>query len=151
MLSDTPGIHHVTAIAGDPQQNVDFYTGVLGLRFLKRTVNHEDRFAYHLYYGDGTGSTGSVLTFFPYPGQDDGRVGKPQPSAVALVVPEGSLGYWLDRLADHGVERTERFGERAVRVRDPDGTPLELPPWFEEDRRMIESQLPSLSVSDRAG
>lgn len=124
-MSDTPGIHHVTAIAGDPQPNVDFYTGVLGLRFLKRTVNHEDRFAYHLYYGDGAGSTGSVITFFPYPG-DDGRVGKPQPSAVAFAVPEGSLDYWLDRLENHGVERTTRFDERVVRFRDPDGTPLEL-------------------------
>ena len=137
MLSDTPGVHHVTAIAGDPQQNVDFYAGVLGLRFLKRTVNHEDRFAYHLYYGDEGGSTGSLVTFFPYPG-DDGRVGKPQPSAVAFVVPEGSLDYWLDRLADRGAERTERFDERVVSVRDPDGTPIELvagdvpgEPWTE--------------------
>lgn len=137
MLSDTSGIHHVTAIAGDPQSNVDFYADRLGLRFLKRTVNHEDRLAYHLYYGDRAGSAGSVVTFFPYPG-DDGRVGKPQPSAVAFVVPEGSLGYWLDRLADYGAERTERFDERVVRLRDPDGTPLELvagdapaEPWTE--------------------
>lgn len=110
---------------------------MLGLRFLKRTVNHEDRFAYHLYYGDEDGSTGSLVTFFPYPGAD-GRVGKPQPSAVAFVVPEGSLEYWLDRLADRGAERTERFDERVVSVRDPDGTPIELvagdvpgAPWTE--------------------
>lgn len=134
MLRDVTGFHHVTGLAGDPGANVDFYVERLGLRFLKRTVNHEDRFAHHLYYG----SPGSVLTFFPYPHGDPGRIGRPQPGAVALSVPEGSLEFWADRLADRDPERVERFGERALRVRDPDGMRLELvasgaggEPWTE--------------------
>ncbi|KYH27090.1 glyoxalase/bleomycin resistance protein/dioxygenase superfamily protein [Halalkalicoccus paucihalophilus] len=138
MLSDATGLHHVTALAGDSGENADFYVGELGLRFLRRTVNHEDRFAYHLYYGDARGTPGSVLTFFPYPHGDPGRIGRPQPSAVALSVPEGSLDYWVDRLAAHDPERTDRFGERVLRVADPDGTRIELvasdlegEPWTE--------------------
>lgn len=138
MLSDVTGFHHVTGLAGDPGANVGFYADRLGLRFLKRTVNHEDRFAYHLYYGDARGSAGSVLTFFPYPHDDPGRIGRPQPSAVALSVPEGSLEFWADRLADRDPERVERFDERGLRLSDPDGTVLELiagefggEPWTE--------------------
>ncbi|ADJ13464.1 VOC family protein [Halalkalicoccus jeotgali] len=138
MLSDATGLHHVTALAGDPRANVGFYVGLLGLRFLRRTVNHEDRFAYHCYYGDASGSPGSVLTFFPYPHGDPGRIGRPQPSAVALSVPGGSLDYWTDRLAAHDPERVERFDEHGLRLSDPDGTSLELiagraagEPWTE--------------------
>lgn len=126
MLNDATGLHHVTALAGDPGENAEFYVGLLGLRFLRRTVNHEDRFAYHLYYGDGQASPGSVLTFFPYPHGDPGRIGRPQPSAVALSVPEGSLDYWADRLAAHDPEWVERFDEHGLRLADPDGTRLEL-------------------------
>lgn len=110
-MSDTPGIHHVTAIVGDPQPNVDFYTGVLGLRFLKRTVNHEDRFAYHLYYGDGAGSTGSVITFFPHPG-DDGRVGKSQTSAVAFDLLDTESAFGRE---GPGRSTTSRCGSEARR------------------------------------
>ncbi|GAB3414561.1 ring-cleaving dioxygenase [Haloparvum alkalitolerans] len=129
-LTDTPGIHHVTGIAGAAADNAAFYAGTLGLRFLTRTVNFEDMLAYHLYYGAPDGRPGSVLTFFPYgEAADPGRVGKPQPAATALAVPEGSLDYWADRLRDRGVAvegPTDRFDERALRFADPDGTRLEL-------------------------
>ncbi|MEF8869510.1 MAG: VOC family protein [Haloarculaceae archaeon] len=87
MLEDTPGIHHVTGIVGDAQSNLDFYAGVLGLRLVKRTVNHEDVLRYHLYYGNGDAALGSLLTAFPYPGDPPGRLGKPGIAAVAFVVP----------------------------------------------------------------
>jgi glyoxalase family protein len=129
MLEDTPGIHHVTGIVGDAQSNVDFYAGVLGLRLVKRTVNHEDVLRYHLYYGNGDGSLGSLLTSFPYPGDPPGRLGKPGIAAVGFVVPPDSLGYWADRLASRGVDVAgpeRRFDERVLRFADPDGTRVEL-------------------------
>ncbi|MCU4974831.1 VOC family protein [Halobacteria archaeon AArc-m2/3/4] len=131
MLTDTPGIHHVTAVVGDAQRNVDFYAGTLGLRFLLRTVNQEDKFAYHLYYGDETGTPGTILTCFPYPHEDDGRIGVPQIQTVAFVVPETAIDDWLERLAGDDSVRDvtgplERFDERVIRFRDPDGTRLEL-------------------------
>ncbi|WP_232701219.1 VOC family protein [Halobacterium wangiae] len=129
MLTDTPGIHHVTGLVEQAQRNVDFYVGVLGLRLVKRTVNQEDMLRYHLFYGNGTADPGTVLTCFPYPNEVPGRVGKPQIAAVALVVPHGSLSYWRDRLAEHGVDAGEperRFGDRVLRFADPDGTNVEL-------------------------
>jgi len=129
MLEDTPGIHHVTGIVGDAQSNLDFYAGVLGLRLVKRTVNHEDVLRYHLYYGNGDAALGSLLTAFPYPGDPPGRLGKPGIAAVAFVVPPDSLGYWADRLAAHGVDvggPERRFDERVLRFEDPDGTRVEL-------------------------
>ena len=89
MRDPVSGLHHVSAIAGDPQANVDFYTDVLGLRFVKRTVNFDYEFMYHLYYGSESADPGTLLTFFPYQRGEVGRVGQPQPSAVALSVPEG--------------------------------------------------------------
>ncbi|MGB9963638.1 VOC family protein [Halobacterium hubeiense] len=129
MLSDTPGIHHVTGLVASAQRNVDFYVGVLGLRLVKRTVNQNDVLRYHLFYGNATGDPGTVLTCFPYPNESPGRVGKPQIAAVAFVVPPGSLPYWRGRLADHGVDvvgTDSRFGDRALRFTDPDGTNVEL-------------------------
>src|SRR5512135_2865932 len=123
------GIHHVTAIAGDPQRNLDFYAGTLGLRLVKQTVNFDDPGTYHLYYGDGLGSPGTVLTFFPWPGAPRGRLGAGQVGSVALSVPERSLDYWADRLSQHGVKAESadgRFGERSLSLRDPDGLPLLL-------------------------
>ncbi len=125
----TPGIHHVSAISGDPQATVDFYADALDLRFVKKTVNFDEKFMYHLYFGDDTGSPGTLATFFPYQRGQVGRVGKPQPSALAFVVPTGSVGYWRDRLAARGVavdDPVERFGETVVPFRDGDGQPLEL-------------------------
>jgi glyoxalase family protein len=129
MVSDTPGIHHVTSMVGDAQATLDSHVGVLGLRLVKRTVNHEDVLRYHLYYGNGGGDLGTVYTCFPYPEQPPGRRGVPQWSAVAFAVPPGALDFWVDRLADHSVEteRRERFdGESLLRFEDPDGTRLEL-------------------------
>jgi len=142
VLSDTPGIHHVSAIAGDPQRNHDFYADTLGLRFLVRTVNFEDQFVYHLYYGDRSGTPGSVITAFAYPRESPGRTGRPGIVATSLRVPPNSLGYWRNRLADRGVDHdspTERFGERILPLRDPDGLRLEL----------VESD--AAAVSDPAG
>ncbi|WP_435363513.1 VOC family protein [Haloarchaeobius sp. DYHT-AS-18] len=122
------GLHHVSALSGDPQTAVDFMSDVLGMRLVKRTVNYEDQFAHHLYFGDGSGSIGSLLTLFPSNAGPDGRVGPPQPGATALAVPEGSLDYWAGRLSEHGVAYTEfsRFGEAGLGFAAPDGLPLEL-------------------------
>lgn len=129
MLSDTPGIHHITGIVRDAQQNVDFYTGVLGLRLVKQTVNFNEKFTRHLFYGDETGSPGTNLTFFSYPAENDGRIGKPQITTAALVIPPKSVSYWRDRLTEHGIAvegPSKRFGETVLRFSDPDGTQLEL-------------------------
>jgi glyoxalase family protein len=123
------GIHHVTMIAGDVQRNVDFYAGVLGMRLVKRTVNFDDPHTYHLYYGDATGSPGTLLTFFPWPGGRRGREGAGQFAAVSLAVPPASLGFWIERLVGHGVPHeplATRFGERVLGFRDPDGLRVEL-------------------------
>ena len=128
MPTDTPGIHHVTAMVGDPQENVDFYVDVLGLRLVKRTVNHEDVLRYHFYYGNGSGDVGTVYTCFPYPNEPPGRRGRPQITAASFAVPPDSLDYWRARLADRGVEAEtrERFDEDALVFEDPAGTHLEL-------------------------
>src|SRR3954468_8863644 len=102
MNATLPGIHHVTAICSDPQQNVDFYAGVLGLRLVKITVNFDDPGSYHLYYGDELGRPGSIMTFFSWPGANRGRRGTGQVTTTAFSVPEGSLGYWRERLGAQG-------------------------------------------------
>lgn len=123
------GIHHVTAIAGDPQQNVDFYTRTLGLRLVKLTVNFDDPGAYHLYYGDGTGRPGSIMTFFSWPGAPKGRQGTGQVAVTSLAIPASSLTYWAERLGAAGISvdgPTARFDEHVLAFRDPDGLALEL-------------------------
>ena len=123
------GLHHITAIASDPQRNVDFYTGLLGLRLVKKTVNFDDPSAYHLYYGDETGSPGSIVTFFYWPGHAGrGRVGSGQNTAIVFSAPAGSLDFWQERLRAEGLaaERRARFGEEVLAFADPDGIPLEL-------------------------
>src|SRR6056297_2516063 len=123
-----PGLHHVTAIAGDPQRNYDFYTDTLGLRLVKRTVNFDDTSVYHLYYGNETGTPGTSFTVFPYDGRP-GSIGSGQTAATAFAVPDGSLRYWQERFDERGVDHddpTERFGAAVLPVRDPDGLPLEL-------------------------
>ncbi len=128
-MAPIPGLHHVTAIAGDPQANVDFYVSVLGFRLVKRTVNFDDPTTYHLYYGDDVGHPGTILTFFPWPGAPRGRRGTGQTTATGLAVPQGSLDWWMERLAGRGVELgpvEERFGERVLPVQDPDGLAIEL-------------------------
>ena len=129
MSAVTSGIHHVTAISGEPQRNVDFYVGLLGLRLVKKTVNFDDPGTYHLYYGDGKGSPGSIMTFFPWAGAPNGRIGAGQLTVTAFSFPATSLGYWTERLVEGGVrfERPEdRFGETVLRFPDPDGLRLEL-------------------------
>lgn len=123
------GIHHVTAIAADPQRNLDFYAGVLGLRLVKQTVNFDDPNTYHLYYGDAAGSPGTILTFFPWPGARRGSLGAGQIAAATFRVPEGSLRFWEERLraASVPVERAgRRFGDEVLSLADPDGLRLEL-------------------------
>ena len=128
-MTTTPGLHHVSAIAGDPQANADFYVDTLGLHPVKRTVNFDEKFMYHLYYGDAAGTPGTLLTFFPFQRAEAGRLGKPQPRTTAFAIPEGSAAYWYDRLDSRGVDAdapTERFDETAVAFRDYDGNHLEL-------------------------
>jgi glyoxalase family protein len=129
MNMEVRGIHHVTAIAGYPQANADFYTGVLRLRLVKVTVNYDDPYTYHLYYGDELGRPGTILTFFPWPGAPRGRTGTGQVTVTAFAIPDGSVGFWMDRLKTHHVEATgpsQRFDEEVIAVRDPDGLQLEL-------------------------
>lgn len=123
------GLHHVTAIASDPQRNLDFYTEVLGLRLVKRTVNFDDPGTYHFYFGDESGTPGTILTFFPWPGVARGSRGAGQVEVTSFSVPEPSLKYWEQRLLAAGtpVERSgKRFSEEVLTFADPDGLRLEL-------------------------
>jgi glyoxalase family protein len=123
------GIHHITAIASNPQRNLDFYTEALGLRLVKLTVNFDDPGTYHFYFGNERGTPGSILTFFPWPGVPRGSVGAGQVSATGFAVPVGALEYWRERLTRMSVpieDAGTRFGERVLRAADPDGLPLEL-------------------------
>ena len=141
MPEQIPGVHHVTAMAGDAQTNYEFYTDVLGLRLVKRSINQDDPSTYHLFYADSEGTPGTSMTFFPFDGAPSGSVGAGQVGVTAFRVPEGSLDYWTDRLDDHDVARedpVDRFGERVLPFEDPDGLPLELvegddaaEPWTE--------------------
>lgn len=135
--SSITGIHHVTAIAGDPQGNVDFYAGLLGLRLVKRTVNFDDPSAYHLYYGDAAGSPGSIVTFFYWPGHASrGRIGAGQTTALVFSAPVDSLDFWRERLERNGVtvRRVSRFGEDTLSFSDPDGIPVEITAVAEDNR-----------------
>jgi glyoxalase family protein len=128
-MSVVTGLHHVTAIAGDPQENLDFYVGRLGMRLVKRSVNQDVPGTYHLFYADGVGHPGTDLTFFPWPDMPPGRQGVGHTVEVALAVPANSLQWWESRLreAGHEVSAVEtRFGEQALPLRDPHGLPLAL-------------------------
>lgn len=132
-MTAVSGLHHVTAIASDPQRNVDFYAGVLGLRLVKRTVNFDDPQTYHLYYGDEVGTPGGIMTFFPWPGARRGRPGPGQVGVTSFAVLPSALGFWVERLLRHGVAyeqpTTRTFGgvaERVVAFRDRDGMLLEI-------------------------
>jgi len=125
----TPGIHHVTCIAGDPQENLDFWVETLGLRLVKRSINQDDPGTYHFFYADTQGTPGTSMTFFPWEGMSQGKVGSGQVSRTAFRVPEGSLDYWEERFDEYDVDyddRVERFGETVLPFRDPDGLPVEL-------------------------
>ena len=118
------GIHHVTAIAGDPQANVDFYAGTLGLKLVKITINYDDPGTYHLYYGDGLGRPGTILTFFPWKGARRGRIGTGQVVAITLSLPVGALRYWRERLGEKNISFEEQGA--VLSLADPDGLPLIL-------------------------
>lgn len=123
------GIHHITAIAGDPQTNLDFYTGVLGLRLIKLTVNFDDPGTYHLYYGDGVGHPGTILTFFPWPRAPKGRRGIGQVTETAFAIPENAVPFWTERLSERRFAFQgpfDRFGEQVISFSDPDGMGIEL-------------------------
>jgi len=123
------GIHHITAIAGDPQRNLDFYTETLGLRLVKRTVNFDDPGSYHFYFGDNIGRPGTIMTFFPWPGARRGARGSGQVTTVSFAVPRNSMAFWKERLrAAHVIaeEIEGRFGSNALRFLDADGLQLEL-------------------------
>ncbi|HEX6900921.1 MAG TPA: ring-cleaving dioxygenase [Thermoanaerobaculia bacterium] len=128
-MSPVHGIHHVTCISGDAQENFDFYTEVLGLRLVKRSVNQDVPDTYHLFYADAEGNPGTDLTFFPWPQMPPGRKGAGLTVEVGLAVPAGSLAFWAERLAARGVDQDApevRFGERVLRLRDPHGLELSL-------------------------
>lgn len=122
------GLHHLTAITADPRANVRFYTRVLGLRLVKRTVNFDDPSAYHLYFGDASGTPGTLLTFFHWPGAAPGRAGVGQVAGIQMSAPAASLAFWAERLRAAGrpVAPGTRFGESLLHSSDPDGMPLEI-------------------------
>ena len=116
-MPQTTGIHHVTAISGGPQRNVDFYAGTLGLRLVKKTVNFDDPETYHLYYGDEAGSPGTIMTFFPWAHAPGGRIGAGQLVVTSFSIPTASLGYWTERLVEKGVrfeKPRDRFGDTVL-------------------------------------
>lgn len=123
------GIHHITAIAGNAKRNYDFYTKVLGLRFIKKTVNFDDPGTYHFYFGDEMGTPGTILTFFPWEGIRKGKQGNGMATEIGYSVPDQSLDFWSDRFQKQNVKVTGtglRFGERYLSFEDPDGLPLSL-------------------------
>jgi glyoxalase family protein len=123
------GIHHVTAIAGDASRNLDFYTRILGLRLVKKTVNFDDPGTYHFYFGDEAGSPGTILTFFPWAHSAPGRIGIGETQETIFRVPEAALGFWTQRLLALGVRHDmpkKRFGETVLAFQDPDGMRLAL-------------------------
>ena len=129
MPSPIVGLHHVTAIAADPQQNLDFYTQALGLRFVKRTVNFDDPGSYHFYFGNDLGEPGTIMTFFAWPRASRGMAGTGETIRTAFAAPKNSLDFWKDRLRTMHVpiERSEpRFGETVLTLADPDGTKIEI-------------------------
>lgn len=146
------GIHHVTAIASDPQRTLDFYTGVLGLRLVKRTVNFDDPQTYHFYFGDEIGTPGTILTFFPWPGARRGRQGVGQVAITSFAAVPGSLGFWIERLIGHGVAYegpTKRSlgsdkWEQCIEFRDHDGLLLEIIATDEAEQRRGWARAPGI-------
>lgn len=140
------GLHHITAIASDPRRNLEFYTRVLGLRFVKKSVNQDDPGTYHLYYGDNVGSPGTALTFFPWPGVRRGRPGFGQAYATGFSLPTGALDFWRDRLAKLKIETSPletRFNDQVLPILDVDGMRLDLVFTAEPDAR---APAPSIDI-----
>lgn len=123
------GIHHITVMASDPQANYDFYTQILGMRFIKKTVNFDAPDVYHLYYGDDIGTPGTVLTFFPFPDARRGKRGTGEITVVGFSVPSNSLNYWINRLAELAIDfngPSKKFGYDFISLFDPDGMKIEI-------------------------
>ena len=166
-MTTSTGLHHVTAMAGPARRNLEFYTQVLGLRFVKKTVNFDDPGTYHFYFGDAVGSPGTIITFFPWGDAAPGRMGSGETQETAFAVPAGSLDGWEMRLADLGVEAgaiVTRFGERVLPFADPDGMRLSLvetgwaagvPAWdggsLSDDSAIRGFAAVTLGVADPAG
>lgn len=128
MNKKTSGIHHITAIGGHPQENVDFYAAVLGLRFVKKTVNFDDPRTYHLYFGNEGGNPGTLITFFPWAGARKGIIGDGQVGVTSYAIPKGAMGFWKERLEKFDIPATKinRFGEQYLAFEDPHGLHLEM-------------------------
>lgn len=127
-MKKTAGIHHITAIVGHPQENVDFYAGVLGLRLVKKTVNFDDPGTYHLYFGNEGGKPGTIITFFPWVNAYQGKIGAGQVGVTSYLIPTGALPFWEERLKGFDItfSKEERFGETYLLFEDPHGLQLEL-------------------------
>nr|WP_144923776.1 ring-cleaving dioxygenase [Paenibacillus bovis] len=127
-MKKTEGIHHITAIVGHPQENVDFYAGILGLRLVKKTVNFDDPGTYHLYFGDNRGKPGTIITFFPWANAYQGKIGGGQVGVTTYAIPTGAMSFWEKRLAKFNIKftRSERFGETYLQFEDFHGLQLEL-------------------------
>ena len=154
-MSKILGLHHVTAIASDPQRNLDFYAGVLGLRLVKRTVNFDDPQTYHLYYGDEVGTPGTIMTFFPWPGARRGRQGEGQVAVTSFSVLPTALGFWLERLLRHGVKYTGPVKrgtgsdeESVIAFTDHDGLMLEIVAHASAEARPAWGDAPGIAPQD---
>ncbi len=151
-MESLKGIHHVTAMAGDPQANVDFYYGILGLRLVKLTVNFDDPSTYHLYYGDALGSPGTILTFFPLGQNSRAKIGTGEVTTISFAVPKGALPFWQELLGKHSITvsaTAERWNFTRMEFQDPDGIKLEL--VEDPTPRPLQSGLFVIGESERAG
>jgi glyoxalase family protein len=153
-MSHVLGLHHVTAIASEPQRTVDFYAGLLGLRLVKRTVNFDDPETYHLYFGDATGGPGSIMTFFPWPGARRGRQGSGQVAVTAFAIAPEAIEFWKERLRRHGlgveevtVREVGAATERVLAFRDADGLLLELVAHPDAARRPAWEDAPGIPAA----
>ncbi|MEO8721497.1 MAG: ring-cleaving dioxygenase [Ginsengibacter sp.] len=138
MENEVLGLHHITAIASNAKQNLDFYTKVLGQRLVKKTVNFDDPGTYHFYFGNETGTPGTILTFFPWANVRQGHTGTGMATNIGYSVPKGSLEFWSDRLEKFHVEqdyKSEKFGESFLKFQDPDGLKIDLIVPSNEDKR----------------
>jgi glyoxalase family protein len=147
------GLHHITAIAGSAKRTLEFYTKILGLRLVKKTVNFDDPGTYHFYFGDEKGTPGSILTFFPWEGMRPGNPGTGMATEIGYSVPLDSLDFWSDRLKHYNVrhnETEEKFGEKYLSFRDPDGLKIKLvTPLTPDNRKQWETGEVNASVATK--
>lgn len=137
------GIHHITAIAGDPQENLNFYSGILGLKLIKKTVNFDDPHTYHFYFGNETGNPGTILTFFPWTKEaSKGKKGVGQLTSFSFSVPPSTLDFWMERLKKLNIEFAgpfKRFNDDVISFEDPDGIEIELITSAKDNRHQFEN------------